>query len=245
VDVVDADRSKRLPSALLAYAVALAFFLLVPPNLHPTVGPPTWFTLQEAVDLLTPVVVIPLAWFVLDCCGVIRGRALVAFVIIAAVWIEGQGIHLAANAIGDAFIKGGARDAFYATDAGDLDHWLDEVLSHWMWHLAWAALAILMLGVATRQGDWPTGPGAATSAIAGLIHGVTFFFVTTEGATTAMGIPLSIVLLAWSGWLTRAGSRHPVVRFVLVSSAATLLAYLGWAALHGWQLVEPCEVLHC
>jgi hypothetical protein len=245
VDVVDADRSKRLPGALLAYAVALAFFLLVPPNLHPTVGPPTWFTLQEAVDLLTPVVVIPLAWFVLDCCGVIRGRALVAFLIIAAVWIEGQGIHLAANAIGDAVARGGARDAFYATDAGDLDHWLDEVLSHWMWHLAWAALAILMLGVAIRRRDWPTGPGGATSAIAGILHGVTFFFVTTEGGTTAMGIPLSIVLLAWSGRETARGSTHPVFRFYLVASIVTLCVYLVWAAFNGGRLVEPCEVLTC
>jgi hypothetical protein len=189
--------------------------------------------------------VIPLAWFVLDCCGARRGPALVAFLVIAAVWVEAQGIHLAANAIGDAYARGDVRDAFYATEGGDLDHWLDEVLSHWMWHVAWAALTILMLGVATRQRDWPTGPGGATSAIPGLIHGLTFFFVTTEGATTAMGIPLSIVLVAWSGWLTRAGSRHPVVRFVLVSSVATLLAYLGWATLHGWPLVEPCEVLSC
>jgi hypothetical protein len=45
--------------------------------------------------------------------------------------------------------------------------------------------------------------------------------------------------------LTRAGSTHPLLRFTLVSSVATLLAYLGWAALNGWQLVEPCEVLHC
>jgi hypothetical protein len=245
VDVVDADRSKRLPGTLLAYAFALAVFLLVPPNLHPTVGPPTWFTLQEAVDLLTPVVLIPLAWFALDCCGVIRGRTLVAFLIIAAVWVEGQGIHLAANAIGDAFARGAARDAFYATDAGDLDHWLDEVLSHWMWHLAWAALAILMLGVATRRRVWPTGPGGATSGIAGILHGVTFFFVTTEGATTALGIPVSILLLAWSAGLTCIGSSHPVVRFMLVSSAATLLVYVGWAALNGGRLVEPCEVLSC
>jgi hypothetical protein len=242
---VDLNRSARLPRALLAYAVALALFLLVPPTLHPTVGPPRWFTLQEAADLLTPVVVIPLAWFVLDCCGATRGRPLLAFLVIAAVWVEAQGIHLAANAIGDAYARGDVRDAFYATDGGDLDHWLDEVLSHWLWHAAWAALAILMLVVATRRRVWPAGPGGATSAVAGLIHGLTFFFVTTEGATTVMGIPLSILLLAWSARLTRAGSTHPVLRFTLVSSVATLLAYLGWAALNGWQLVEPCEVLHC
>ena len=245
VTVVDRDRSGRLPRALLAYAVALAVFLLVPPTLHPTVGPPRWFTLQEAADLFTPIVVIPLAWFVLELSGSIRGRTLVVFLVIAAVWVEGQGIHLGTNAIGDAYARGDVRDAFYATDGGDLDHWLDEVLSHWMWHLAWAALAIFMLAVAIRRRDWPTGPGGATSAVAGLIHGVTFFFVTTEGATTALGIPLSILLLGWSGWEIRRGSTHPIIRFLLVSGLATLLAYLGWAALNGWRLVEPCSVLNC
>jgi hypothetical protein len=176
---------------------------------------------------------------------VIRGRARVAFVIIAAVWIEGQGIHLAANAFGDAFARGDARDAFYATDAGDLDHWLDEVLSHWMWHVAWVGLSILMLAVATRQRVWPTGGADATTAIAGLVHGITFFFVTTEGGTTAMGIPLSIVLLAWSGSETARGSTHPVFRFYLVASIVTLLVYLVWAAFNGWRLVEPCVILRC
>ena len=248
MDTPDVDRSARLPRALLAYAAALAVFLLIPPTLKPTVGPPRWFTLQEAADLLTPVVVIPLAWFVLECCGAVRGRTLVAFLVIAAVWVEGQGIHLASNAIGDAFVRGEARDTFYATEAGDLDHWLDEVLSHWMWHLAWAALAILMLWLATRRRDRTTrtgGAGGALSAIAGLVHGIPLFFVTTEGGTTAMGIPLSILLLAWSGRETIRGSTHPVVRFFLVSSIATLLAYLVWAALNGGRLVEPCSVLNC
>lgn len=245
MDVVDDGRSASLPRALLAYAVALAVFLLIPPNLHPTVGPPTWFTLQEATDLLTPVVIIPLAWLVLDRSGPIRGRTLVAFLVISAVWVEGQGIHLGANAIGDAFARGDARDAFYATPAGDLDHWLDEVLSHWMWHLAWAALAILMVGVAMRKREWPTGTGGATTAFAGLVHGITFFFVTTEGRTTALGIPLSIGLLAWSGRETARGSTHPVFRFSLVASIVTLVAYLVWAAINGGHLIEPCDVLRC
>jgi hypothetical protein len=229
----------------VAYAAALTVFLLIPPTLKPTVGPPRWFTLQEAADLLTPVAVIPLAWLVFDRAGGLRGRAIVAFLVIAAVWVEAQGIHLASNAIGDAFAKGPARDAFYATEAGDLDHWLDEVLSHWLWHLAWAALSVLMLWSATRGPAWADGGGGAASAAAGLLHGTTFFFVTAEGATTALGIPLSVLLLAWSGREVLRGSRHPIVRFLGVASAVTLLADLGWAALHGWQLIEPCEVLHC
>lgn len=225
--------------------MALAVFLLIPPILTLTVGPPRWFTLQEAADLLTPVVVIPLAWLVLERAGGLRGRAFIGFLVIAAVWVEAQGIHLASNAIGDAFEKGPARDAFYATEAGDLDHWLDEVLSHWLWHIAWAALSVLMLWTASRGAAWPSGAGGATSAAAGFMHGTTFFFVTAEGATTAVGIPLSVLLLVWGGREVLRGSSHPIVRFVAVASAVTLLADLGWAALHGWQLIEPCEVLRC
>ena len=84
----------RLPAALLAYAIALAAFLLVPPYLKASVGPPQAFTLQEAVDLLTPVVVIPLAWLVFDLAGGFGRRGIVAFLVIAAVWVEGHGIHL-------------------------------------------------------------------------------------------------------------------------------------------------------
>jgi hypothetical protein len=243
-DVVDLERTRRLPWALSAYAVALAGFLLLPPVLHATVGPPGGFTLQEAVDLLTPVVVIPLAWWVLECLGGLSSGEIVLFLVIAVVWVAGQAIHLASNAIGDVFERGAARTEFYATLAGDLDHWLDEVLSHWLWHVAWAALSILMLAIASRRRDWPGRPGILAAA-AGLVHGLTFFFVTTEGETAPLGVPVSIVLLAWSGREAAAGSTNPAVRFFFVSSATTLIAYAGWAAVNGWQLVEPCSVIGC
>ena len=101
-----ARRADELPAALLGYAVVLAAFLLVPPYLKASVGPPQAFTLQEAADLLTPLVVIPLAWLVFDLAGGFGRRGLVAFLVIGALWVEGQGIHLAANAIGDAFPPG-------------------------------------------------------------------------------------------------------------------------------------------
>ena len=243
-DVVDPERARQLPWALVAYAVALPAFLLLPPVLHATVGPPGGFTLQEAVDLLTPVVVIPLAWWILDCLGGLSRGETLLFLVIAVVWVAGQAMHLATNAIGDVFERGAARDEFYATLAGDLDHWFDEVLSHWLWHLAWAALSILILAIASRHREWPSDPGFL-SAFAGLIHGLTFFFVTTEGETTLLGIPISIALLAWSGREVAAGSRNPAVRFFLVSAAATLIASVGWAAANGWRLVEPCSVIGC
>jgi hypothetical protein len=249
-DVDEARRSRSLPVAILAYAIALAAFLLVPPILHASVGPPVGFTLQEGVDLFTPIVVLPLAWWVLECLGGLGRRELLVFLVIAIVWVEGQAIHLATNAIGDVFTAGPARDAFYATQAGDLDHWFDEGLGHWLWHLAWAALSVLMLFVASRRSASPAasvaGMGAlAVAAVAGVIQGVTFFFVTVEGETTLLGVPFSVAVVAWTVRETARGSTNPAIRFFLVSAAVTLLAYIGWIALEGWPFAEPCAVIGC
>jgi hypothetical protein len=239
VAAVSSQRAERLPRALLAYAVALAALTLVPPSLTASVGPPTGFTLQEAADLLTPVIVIPLAWYVFDLTGGLGRIGLVAFLVIAAVWIEGQAIHLAANAVGDA-VPPGTVEAFLWTAPGDLNHWLDEFLSHWLWHVAWVALSILLLAAASRAPDAPAGGGASmTAAAAGLVHGANFFVVTVEGVTTLLGIPASIVLLAWSASLARRGlAGRPVVVFFLVASIVTLVGYVVWAAAHGGTLPE-------
>jgi hypothetical protein len=232
----------QLPAALLAYAVALAAFLLVPPFLKASVGPPQAFTLQEAADLLTPLVVIPLAWLVFDLSGGLGRRGIAAFLVIVALWVEGQGIHLAANAIGDAFPHDGAQ-AFYATVPGDLDLWLDETLSHWMWHVAWVALSVLVLAAATRAGAPLVGRASLRAAVAGLVHGATFFLVSVEGVTTLVGIPASALILAWSLLEARHGrARQPVVTFFLVAMIVTLLGYLGWAALNHWTLPEFSKV---
>jgi hypothetical protein len=234
--------ASRLPFALLAYSVALAAFALVPPYLHAIVGPPAGFTLQEAADLLTPVVVIPLAWHAFDLAGGFRRPGAIAFLVIAAVWIEGQGIHLAANAIGDALPHDTLED-FYQTPPGELDHWLDESLSHWMWHLAWVALSGLFLLAGARGRTDTSGVGVAASAVAGFVHGVTFFLVTVEGVTTLLGIPASLTFLVWSGLASR-GHRpaRPVVVFFAVSSIVALVGYVAWAALNGWSLPEFSKV---
>ena len=160
----------RLPAALLAYSIALAAFLIVPPYLKASVGPPQAFTLQEAADLLTPLVVIPLAWLVFDLAGGLGRRGLFAFLVLGALWVEGQGIHLAANAIGDAFSHAAA-EAFYQTVPGELNLWLDETLSHWMWHGAWVGLSVLILAAATRGASGQPRHASVTAVVAGLIYG--------------------------------------------------------------------------
>jgi hypothetical protein len=240
-----ARRADELPAALLGYALVLAAFLLVPPYLKASVGPPAAFTLQEAADLLTPLVVIPLAWLVFDLAGGLGRRGLVAFLVIGALWVEGQGIHLAANAIGDAFPPGGA-ETFYQTVPGDLDFWLDETLSHWMWHVAWVAISVLMLAAATRAGAPPARRASPTAVVAGLVHGATFFVVSVEGSTTLLGVPASILILAWSLLEARHGrARQTVVTFFLVATVVTLIGYVGWAAMNHGTLPEFSKVGLC
>lgn len=242
VGSVLARRADRLPAALFAYSVALAAFLLVPPYLKVSVGPPQAFTLQEAADLLTPLVVIPLAWLVFDLAGGFGRRGLAAFLVIGALWVEGQGIHLAANAVGDAFSHDAA-EAFYQTVPGDLDLWLDETLSHWMWHAAWVAISILVLAAATRGPVVPPDRTSVTAGVAGFVHGSTFFLVSVEGVTTLLGIPASILILAWSVLAGRRGlTRQPVVTFFLVMTVVTILGYAGWGALNNWTLPEFSKV---
>src|SRR2546422_8693920 len=96
---LDSADQNRIPVALLACCVALALFLLIPPYLKASVGPPSGFTLQELGDLFTPLVVVPLAWRVFDLTGGPRRFGMGVFLAVAIVWIEGQAIHLAANAI--------------------------------------------------------------------------------------------------------------------------------------------------
>jgi hypothetical protein len=237
------QRTDRLPRALLGYAVALAVLTLLPPFLTASVGPPAGFTLQEAADLLTPLIVIPLAWYVFDLAGGLGRIGLVAFLVIAAVWIEGQAIHLAANAIGDA-VPPAAVDAVVRTESGDLTHWLDETLSHWMWHVGWVALSVLLLAAASRNQVAPAAGTSITAAAAGVVHGVTFFVVTVEAVTTLLGIPASIVMLVWSASLARRGvAGRPVALFFLATSIVTLFGYVGWAATHGGTLPEFTNVM--
>ena len=158
-DVDEARRSRSLPVAILAYAVALA---VVPPRpadpqrVGRAAASGSRSRRRSTSSRRSSSCRSPGGSS--TCLGGMGRGELLVFLVIAIVWVEGQAIHLATNAIGDVFSPGADRGAFYATEAGDLDHWFDEGLGHWLWHLAWAALSVLML----VAGDRP--PGLAAGA---------------------------------------------------------------------------------
>lgn len=230
----------RLALTLLAFAGALALFLLGPPLLRGDVGIAPHFTWQEAADLLTPIVVMPLAALVLELAGPPSSRVRLAFVAIAAAWVLGQGIHLGTNAIGDVFPNHAAAAPFYATAPGALDFWLDEVLSHWIWHVAWAGLLIVFVvgGWRTpRDAPWQGRRAGVLAALAGLIHGFTWAVVTVEGETAAMGIPTLGFLLLVAPLGRRSGALdRTLTTFLLASSVVAIALYGLWAAMNGGSL---------
>jgi hypothetical protein len=175
----------------------------------------------------------------------VRGPVLVAALLLSIAWVDAHGIHLAANAIGDALAPGEPRDAFYGTVPGELDHFLDEGLGHWEWHLAWLGLIGLVVWAALRREAPRPAGGWLIPALGGAIHGITLFFVTTEGGTTLAALPASLVLAIACARPLRRGSGDPVVRFFLVASIVALAVSAAWFVINGGRLVEPCEVLHC
>lgn len=240
------SRPDLVALALLGFAVASLVFLLVPPFFRDDVGTVHGFTGQEAVDLFTPLVTMPLLVLAFELTGRLGTRARFLLVILVSVWVAGQAIHLATNAIGDLFQAGSAREAFYATDAGQLDHFFDETLSHWLWHGAWAGLLAVLLwtGISgPAVGSRPRRGAVALTGVAGLVHGFTWFVVTDEGGTWALGIPAAAVFLVVA-WLAR--HREPdrvVTTFLIVGSLASVVLYAIWIALYGWPPASICETL--
>jgi hypothetical protein len=148
--------------------------------------------------------------------------------VLAALWVEGQGMHLAANSIGHLL------EEMTGSNASILTSFYDEVLSHYLWHLGVVGLSALLL---TRQWQNPfTGERSPLGLplLAGIIHGLTFFVVVVEGGTALFGIPFAIVvILAGLVWGRDKLREQPLLLFLLVSYIVAMLFFAGWGIYWG------------
>lgn len=138
------------------------------------------------IDLLTPYVVVGAAAGALRAGPAARGTwPLFGFA--AVLYTQGQGIHLAANSVGNAA-------------PGAPAHLWDERVGHYLWYVGFAlVVAALASTFAQRE---PVG-GAAAHLLA-LVVGLTHFTNSVEGQTAVLGIGTAAVFVGW-GLLTRAG----------------------------------------
>jgi hypothetical protein len=220
----------RLSRLILVFSVAFAVFFVVPPFLSSQFGPYPLMKLADVFDLLTPVVLIPLYWLLYQVGQEKRPslRQAVAFMILAALWVQGQGMHLAANSIGHLLQDMTGSDAYILTD------FYDETLGHILWHAGVMGLSALLL---VRQWQNPfSGQRASLRLLlpAGIIHGLTFFAIVIEGGTALLGIPFAlIVILAGLVWGRGKLREQPLLLFFLVSYVVAMLFMAGWGVYWG------------
>lgn len=94
-------RVERVSMLTLLFAVlSLVIFLLLV-FLRIPFSPYPLMSYQDAVDNLTPLILIPIYWLLFRYAtdGTSSLTEEVAFVVLAGFWVEGQGMHLAANSI--------------------------------------------------------------------------------------------------------------------------------------------------
>ncbi len=203
-------RRLTLEAALLAFAASFAVFQHVPSLLGDA---------ADFVDLVTPFAVVGTAALLL---ALLRPTpAALALALVAGVlYVDGHGIHLAANSIGHEELTG---------DAEDVAHFWDETFGHIEWHLGWM---LLVAAVAAAEGlsRAPRGLRPRSYLLAGAtiaILGFTLFTSTVEGGTWWLAVGATAVFVVWAALAPR-----PLLVTCAGAFALASLLMAGWAI---WQ----------
>ena len=226
----------RLPILILTFALSTLAFIMVVVFLRFQFSLFPLMSYQDVVGLLPPVVFIPIYWLIFrhSSSETSIGQE-VAFMVLAALWVEGQAMHLSANSINN-LIESLARNHVVdmtPTDIYRLAYFFDEHLGHYLMHVGMLGLAALLI---YREWRKPTGQVSMLWAVilAGVIYGIVYFCLFIEGGTVALGLPfgLAIVSLAvMAGW-TAIGQR-PVLAFFGLACLVAVILFAGWGLYWG------------
>ena len=201
--------------AVTAVAYALTHHLGVGLAWLGTVGDTRW---ADWIDILTPYAVL------LPAAATLRAahagpRAWTLYLVGALTYVEGHGIHLAANSVGN-------------HTPSDIAYLWDEHVGHYLWYggvtLVLAALAAVLARRAPARGPLP--------AALALLTGFTFTTNALEGQTALPSIAITAAFAAW-GWKTR----HHLGRLLLIGFAPALAALVIYGIWHR-GFPEPTEL---
>jgi hypothetical protein len=225
-------RLSNLPFLIWIFTLLSLFFFIMLILFRANFPAYPLISYQDAADILTPLVLIPIYWLLFKSAS--GGRPTraeeIAFIVLAALWTEGQGIHLAANSI-DNLISALAHSQTLdvtGTDLYRLTYFLDEHLSHYLWHIGVLGMMALLIYVEWRK---PAGETTRWGSIlpCGIIYGFTYFCIFLEGQTVTMSLPVTLlVLLVILIWGRAKLAKQPVVAFFFVSCLVAALFLGGW-----------------
>jgi hypothetical protein len=229
---------KRLSIVALIFSIAFLLLFMAPPFLNQQFVLYPLMKVGDLFDIFTPLILIPLYWllFRIDADKAPGLKANLIFLLTTAFWVEGQGMHLAANSIGH-LLKG-----MEGSDIYNLTYFYDEVLSHYLWHFGIFGLSSLVI---FRQWRNPFTEGQTVSwlpILAGVIHGFTLFIIVIEAGTAPLGATFAILMtLLGLIWGRKRFSQSPVLLFFFVACMVATVFFAGWGVYwHG--LPEFSEV---
>jgi hypothetical protein len=221
---------KRIPALVLIFSVVFVVFFIGPPFLGQSFNPFPLMRLGDVLDVLTPLVLLPLYWFLfVTCCpnGAANTRATVVFIVLAGLWAMGHGIHLSANSIGH--YLGGME----GSDIYDLTYFYDEVFGHYLWHIGIVGMSAFLVyhewrACAAEGGkSWPV-------LLAGLIYGFSYFLIVIEAGTAPLGITFAVLMVIFGIFRSRKYcSEKPLLAFFSTAYALAVLLFIIWAIMWG------------
>jgi hypothetical protein len=221
---------RRLSTLTLVFAVAFLIFFFGPPLLGKPFGPYPLMKIADVFDIFTPLVLLPLYWLLyrMSQKEPVNLTGIIVFFVLAAFWAQGQGMHLSANSIGH-LLKG-----METSDIYKLAYFYDEVLGHYLWHFGIVGLSAVII---YRQWKNPFN-GEKTPlwpvALAGVIHGFSFFSVVLEGGTAPLGVTFAVLAILFVLiWGRKKIAQQPLLTFFFLSYIVALLFFLGWGIY--WQ----------
>lgn len=235
---MNSDHS-RLGFPLLVFGVMFAFFQVYPSFLKaPGFDLLTW---GDLLDFFTPLAVMSCLYLLyirvkrlhpLD--QPQRKQRMAAKFLLAVgvlLYVDGHGLHLAANAIGR-LVNGGS-DQSLASSV----YLLDEVVSHYIWD---SGVILIAWGLLLWSRRIPITDFSRTrlylAVCGGILFGVAFFANGVEGQTVPLMLPVSgigfLLALLYLIRDQRLRLYNPVAVFFITAFVVSLLLFGIWGILH-------------
>jgi hypothetical protein len=192
--------------ALLALAVVFLVFHHVPSFAGDTAG--------DWIDLVTPFAVIASSAYLLG-----RGAPVLALTVVlagAVLYVDGHGIHLAANSIGHEDLVG---------DAEDVTHFWDEQWGHIEWHVGWF---LLLFGLCLAERARLARVNRWLAGVSAVLLGWTLFTSTVEGGTWWLELIAAAIFIPWA-----VVARRPLLMSCAAAFGLAAVLIVVWAVSQG------------
>jgi len=225
---------------LLAYGSAYFFFHIAPAFLPDFLTGP--ITQGDALDFLTPFVVVPLAIAVYSRMkkmsvreepspGKFQKLPRMILILGFLFYVEGHGLHLSANAIARLIAEQKGSGLFASV------YLFDEVISHYMWD-GGVILVSLGLILLSRKMDFGilSKTQLALIAAGSISYGLSFAANGVEGQTVVFTFPAASAAFLLTLWLYLKGEKqknqNPVLLFFLCGYFLSMVLFAYWGIAH-------------